>query len=113
MDFLQKLARARTNVDENYDKEWAQRINEALKPCQICEARQNGELGDLIDGLFEEASGKTGPPEVKEYIRDWLLASDWDRNSPPPELPSEVVAKTREKYIEACERITGAKFAWK
>lgn len=49
----------------------------------------------------------------KQFVRDWLLASDWDRNSTPPELPAEIVAKTREKYIEAFGLITGADFAWK
>lgn len=49
----------------------------------------------------------------KQFVRDWLLASDWDRESTPPELPAEIVAKTREKYIEAFELITGADFAWK
>lgn len=49
----------------------------------------------------------------KQFVRDWLLASDWDRNSPPPKLPDDVVAKTRAKYIEAYERITGEEFAWK
>lgn len=49
----------------------------------------------------------------KQFVRDWLLASDWDRESTPPELPAEIVAKTREKYIEALELITGSEFAWK
>jgi phosphoribosylaminoimidazole-succinocarboxamide synthase len=49
----------------------------------------------------------------KQFVRDWLSQSGWDKNSPPPPLPPEVVAKTRAKYIEACERITGQAFAWK
>ena len=59
---------------------------------------------------------KPGGPQPsfdKQFVRDWLLASSWDRNSEPPELPEEIVAKTRAKYIEAFERITGAEFAWK
>jgi len=52
-----------------------------------------------------------GPPSFdKQFVRDWLLASDWDRNSPPPPLPDEVVVKTREKYVEAFERLTGRPF---
>jgi phosphoribosylaminoimidazole-succinocarboxamide synthase len=47
-------------------------------------------------------------------VRDWLTspASGWDKSSdtPPPPLPDDVVAKTREKYIEAYERLTG--LAW-
>jgi phosphoribosylaminoimidazole-succinocarboxamide synthase len=49
----------------------------------------------------------------KQFVRDYLLTTGWDRNSPPPELPGEIVSKTREKYIEAFERLTGTSFAWK
>jgi phosphoribosylaminoimidazole-succinocarboxamide synthase len=48
----------------------------------------------------------------KQFVREWLDRSGWDKNSPPPELPEEVIAKTRAKYIEAYERITGREFAW-
>ncbi|MFO0896595.1 MAG: phosphoribosylaminoimidazolesuccinocarboxamide synthase [Pirellulales bacterium] len=47
----------------------------------------------------------------KQYVRDWLETSGWDKNSPPPELPPEVVAGTRAKYVEAFERLTGERFA--
>jgi len=50
--------------------------------------------------------GRSQPSFDKQYVRDWLLESGWDRNSPPPPLPEEVVARTREKYIEAYERLT-------
>jgi phosphoribosylaminoimidazole-succinocarboxamide synthase len=43
----------------------------------------------------------------KQFVRDWLEATGWDKNSPPPALPAEVVARTREKYLEAYERLTG------
>jgi phosphoribosylaminoimidazole-succinocarboxamide synthase len=43
----------------------------------------------------------------KQYVRDWLDASGWDHTPPGPELPDEVVANTRAKYVEAYERITG------
>jgi phosphoribosylaminoimidazole-succinocarboxamide synthase len=50
----------------------------------------------------------------KQYVRDWLTspASGWDRASgaPPPELPPEVVDRTRAKYVEAYERLTGERF---
>lgn len=46
----------------------------------------------------------------KQYVRDWLLGSGWDRCSPPPELPQEVVERTRAKYVEAYERLTGQAF---
>jgi phosphoribosylaminoimidazole-succinocarboxamide synthase len=57
--------------------------------------------------------GKGQPSYDKQFVRDWLTQSGWDKNSQPPELPAEVVAKTRAKYIEAFERLTGEKFAWK
>jgi phosphoribosylaminoimidazole-succinocarboxamide synthase len=43
----------------------------------------------------------------KQYVRDWLDEAGWDHTPPAPELPDEVVANTRAKYIEAYERITG------
>jgi phosphoribosylaminoimidazole-succinocarboxamide synthase len=49
----------------------------------------------------------------KQFVRDWLTVSGWDRNSPPPKLPPDVVANTRAKYVEAFERITGEAFPWK
>ncbi|WP_419996767.1 phosphoribosylaminoimidazolesuccinocarboxamide synthase [Streptomyces boninensis] len=54
--------------------------------------------------------GRPQPSFDKQYVRDWLTspASGWDRKSEtsPPELPAEVVAKTRERYVEAYERLT-------
>ena len=46
----------------------------------------------------------------KQFLRDWLTASGWDRSSPPPELPDEIVEKTRERYLEAYFTITGERF---
>jgi phosphoribosylaminoimidazole-succinocarboxamide synthase len=43
----------------------------------------------------------------KQFVRNWLDASGWDKESPPPVLPEEVVLGTRERYIEAFRRITG------
>lgn len=43
----------------------------------------------------------------KQYVRNWLDASGWDHESAPPELPEEVVAGTRERYLEAFRRLTG------
>ncbi len=43
----------------------------------------------------------------KQYVRDWLDQSGWDHSPPGPELPDDVVAGTRSKYVEAYERITG------
>lgn len=43
----------------------------------------------------------------KQFVRDWLETSGWDKSSTPPALPAEVVARTREKYLEACRLLTG------
>jgi phosphoribosylaminoimidazole-succinocarboxamide synthase len=63
---------------------------------------------------FWEAStwkpGGVQPSYDKQFLRDYLVASGWDRNSPPPELPHEIVAKTAQRYEEAFFRITGSKF---
>jgi phosphoribosylaminoimidazole-succinocarboxamide synthase len=58
------------------------------------------------------APGGAQPSYDKQYVRDWLSKeSGWDRSGPPPELPDDVVARTREKYVEAYERLTGQSFA--
>jgi len=49
----------------------------------------------------------------KQFVRDWLDSTEWDKNSPPPEIPPDVVARTRLKYIEAYERLSGECFTWK
>lgn len=54
--------------------------------------------------------GSAPPSFDKQFVRDWLTQSGWDRNSPPPELPPDVVEKTRAKYVEAFERLTGRRF---
>lgn len=55
----------------------------------------------------EYAPGRGQPSYDKQFVRDWLEATDWDKDSPPPPLPEDIVAKTREKYVEAYERLTG------
>jgi phosphoribosylaminoimidazole-succinocarboxamide synthase len=56
------------------------------------------------------APGRAQPSYDKQYVRDWLVASGWDRTAPGPELPDEVVERTRDKYVEAYERLTGRRF---
>ncbi|SEE89542.1 phosphoribosylaminoimidazole-succinocarboxamide synthase [Arthrobacter alpinus] len=60
------------------------------------------------------APGKAQPSFDKQYVRDWLASpeSGWDRASdtPPPALPAEVIERTRARYVEAFERLTGATF---
>jgi phosphoribosylaminoimidazole-succinocarboxamide synthase len=56
-------------------------------------------------------TGGNPPSYDKQFVRDWLETTDWDKNSPPPELPPEVVERTREKYREAYRRLTGNELA--
>jgi phosphoribosylaminoimidazole-succinocarboxamide synthase len=57
--------------------------------------------------------GRSQPSFDKQYVRDWAASSGWDKTPPAPALPDEVVARTRELYVEAYERITGEPFdAW-
>ena len=59
----------------------------------------------------EYEPGHAQPSFDKQYVRDWLDASGWDHEPPPPELPAEVVAATAARYREAYDRITGEAFA--
>jgi len=51
--------------------------------------------------------GASPPSFDKQFVRDWLESCGWDKNSPPPELPVEIVQRTRAKYLEAFEQLTG------
>jgi phosphoribosylaminoimidazole-succinocarboxamide synthase len=53
------------------------------------------------------APGRSQPSFDKQFVRDWLDASGWDHEPPPPRLPAEVVARTAEKYRDAYERVAG------
>jgi phosphoribosylaminoimidazole-succinocarboxamide synthase len=57
--------------------------------------------------------GSNPPSFDKQFVRDWLESTSWDKNSPPPSLPDDIIAKTRDKYIEAYETLTGQAFVWK
>jgi phosphoribosylaminoimidazole-succinocarboxamide synthase len=57
--------------------------------------------------LDQYQAGKSPPSFDKQFVRDWLETTDWDKNSPPPPLPADVVNRTRAKYLEACEKLTG------
>ncbi len=74
----------------------------------------------LIDEILTPDSSRFWPMEDyepgrgqasfdKQYVRDYLATLDWDKTPPGPELPEEVINNTREKYIEAFEKITGKK----
>jgi len=80
-----------------------------------------GMMGDvlvLIDEVLTPDSSRFWPKDEytpggpqksfdKQFLRDYLLTLDWDQSPPAPELPGEVIAKTREKYVEAYRRIVG------
>jgi phosphoribosylaminoimidazole-succinocarboxamide synthase len=55
--------------------------------------------------------GTTPPSFDKQPVRDYLETLDWNKTPPPPPLPAEVVTATRQRYVEAYERITGLRFA--
>ncbi|MDG2131792.1 MAG: phosphoribosylaminoimidazolesuccinocarboxamide synthase [Fuerstiella sp.] len=72
----------------------------------------------LIDEVLTPDSSRFWPQETyeigcsppsydKQFVRNWLLASGWDRNSTPPELPSEIVEQTAAKYAEAFSKLAG------
>jgi phosphoribosylaminoimidazole-succinocarboxamide synthase len=58
--------------------------------------------------------GRSQPSFDKQYVRDWASATGWDKQPPAPAIPDDVVARTREKYVQAYELIAGEPFdAWK
>ncbi|WP_068421672.1 phosphoribosylaminoimidazolesuccinocarboxamide synthase [Planctomyces sp. SH-PL62] len=84
---------------------------------------QTGELLLIDEVLTPDSSRywsietyKPGGPQPsfdKQYVRDWLEATGWDKSSPPPALPDDVTARTRSKYIEAYVLLTGRPFPWR
>jgi phosphoribosylaminoimidazole-succinocarboxamide synthase len=60
--------------------------------------------------VAEYEPGKGQPSFDKQFARDWCEASGWDKTPPGPELPEDVVAGTRARYVEAFERLTGISF---
>jgi len=57
--------------------------------------------------------GRGQPSFDKQFVRDWATGSGWDKNPPAPEIPDEIVAQTRERYVTAYERLSGESFgAW-
>ncbi|MEY3747595.1 MAG: hypothetical protein RL194_1054, partial [Pseudomonadota bacterium] len=82
---------------------------------------ENGQLYLIDEVLTPDSSrfwpadqyvvGSNPPSYDKQYVRDWLEASGWNKTPPGPELPADVAAKTSEKYREAFQRLTGAAFS--
>ncbi len=85
--------------------------------------RCNGELLLIDEVLTPDSSrfwpidgyepGRGQPSFDKQFVRDWLETTDWDKNSPPPPLPDDIVAKTRKKYVEAYHKLVGREFPWR
>ena len=80
----------------------------------------DGEL-TLIDELLTPDSsrfwdvndwkpGASPPAFDKQFVRDWLTDSGWNKEPPAPELPDDIIQKTRERYAEALRRLTGRQF---
>jgi phosphoribosylaminoimidazole-succinocarboxamide synthase len=55
--------------------------------------------------------GRGQPSFDKQYVRDWASSTGWDRTPPAPEIPDDIVERTRAKYVEAYGRVTGDSFA--
>lgn len=86
-----------------------------------------GKIGDeiiLVDEVLTPDSsrfwpadlyepGKSQPSFDKQYVRDYLSSTGWDKNSSPPHLPEDVIEETTKKYKEAYERVTGKKLTFK
>jgi phosphoribosylaminoimidazole-succinocarboxamide synthase len=133
------LARAKEIVGDAELVEELKRISIELYEHAAAHARERGviladtkfEFGRRPDGtivLGDEACtpdssrfwpadgyepGRSQPSFDKQFVRDWAAGSGWDKTAPAPELPDEVVQGTRERYVEAYERITEEPFqAW-
>jgi phosphoribosylaminoimidazole-succinocarboxamide synthase len=59
----------------------------------------------------EYEPGRGQPSFDKQYVRDWASSTGWDRTPPAPAIPDDIVERTRAKYVEAYERVTGDSFA--
>ena len=57
------------------------------------------------------APGASPPAFDKQFVRNWLADSGWNKEPPAPELPPDIVAKTVERYSQALERLTGETLA--
>ena len=57
--------------------------------------------------LDQYREGTSQPSFDKQFIRDWLESSGWNKTPPPPSLPLDVITKTSQKYLEAFQKLTG------
>jgi phosphoribosylaminoimidazole-succinocarboxamide synthase len=101
--------------------EYAQQRGIIIADTKFEFGQTNGEILLIDEVLTPDSSrfwpadqyspGRGQPSFDKQFVRDWLTASGWDKNSPPPALPEEIVSKTRAKYVDAYERLTGQVFS--
>ena len=75
----------------------------------------NGEITLGDEALTPDSSrfwdaANPGASFDKQFVRDYLTSSGWDKKSPPPELPAEIIEKTAQRYHQAYYTITGSKF---
>jgi phosphoribosylaminoimidazole-succinocarboxamide synthase len=122
-------------VGEIVGKERAEQVREISisiyrRACQIADEKGiiiadtkfefgiSGEKLLLIDEVLTPDSSRFWPKDTyhpggvqpsfdKQFLRDYLLTVDWDKAPPAPQLPQEIIAKTRERYLEALKRLTG------
>jgi phosphoribosylaminoimidazole-succinocarboxamide synthase len=98
-----------------YAHDYAHERNVIIADTKFEFGRLNNRLV-LIDEIFTPDSSRFWDPEFykpggsqasfdKQFVRDYLLNTDWDRNSPPPELPPDIVEKTVQRYQEALKRL--------
>jgi phosphoribosylaminoimidazole-succinocarboxamide synthase len=112
-------ARAASLKIYNFAREYARRRGIIIADTKFEFGHLDGKL-ILIDEVLTPDSSRFWPADQyepgrnqrsfdKQFVRDYLETLDWDKTSPGPELPSDIVAKTTQKYLEAYERLTGKK----
>ena len=105
------------------DHAWSRGLILADTKFEFGRDRATGELLLIDEALTPDSSrywprdayvpGAAPPSFDKQYVRDWLDASGWDKASPPPPLPDEIVETTRSKYVQAFEALTARSFPWR
>jgi phosphoribosylaminoimidazole-succinocarboxamide synthase len=105
----------------NYARETTEKKGLILADTKFEFGRHNGVLTLVDEVLTPDSSrywdqsiwapGGPQPSYDKQYVRDWLLSTGWNREPPAPQLPEDVVFNTRAKYLEAYQRITGTALA--
>ena len=104
----------------NFGREYAEQKGIIIADTKFEFGIEDGKL-ILIDEVLTPDSSRFWPADSyqvgtsplsfdKQFVRDYLATLNWDQTPPAPELPPEIVARTREKYVEAYERLTGKKF---